>query len=355
MTAMHSPKPGHAVLAKYDHPAAWTAKSLMAQSDQWIYTLSEADVAELDAALQQIKARGLQVPNFGKDEFHIPQLAARLEPYKASLDFGLGILYLKGFPISRYTKDQASAIFWGIGSHIGKSWVQNNRGHVLGDIRDEGRSFDDPLARGYQTTADLDMHTDGADMVALLCLKQAPEGGENQLSSAVAAYNKLVDSNPQALRHLLDNTYCFDWRGEEPAGEEPFHRAKVLCPVEGAVACLNIIPYILSAQRFPQVPRLTAEDLAAFDAFKKAVWDDELVVRVRQEPGDMLFLNNHYHLHARSTFRDAEEPGEKRHLRRLWLESPAWQGKRPAAMENLLRVSNTWKHPESSVQMWDHL
>ncbi len=355
MTAMPVTKPVHAVLGTIDHPAAWTAQSLMAQTDKWVYTLSTDDVAELDAALQQVKAKGLQVPNFGKDDFPIPQLAARLESYKAGLDFGLGIFYIKGFPISRYTKDQASAIFWGIGCHIGKSWVQNNRGHVLGDIRDEGRSFDDPLARGYQTTADLDMHTDGADMVALLCLKQAPEGGENQFSSAVSAYNRLLECNPQALEHLLNTEYCIDWRGEEPAGEEPFHRARVFCPVDGAVACLNLIGYIRSAQRFPQVPRLTEQDLAAFAAFDKAIWDEELVVRVRQEPGDMLFLNNHYHLHARSTFRDADEPSEKRHLRRLWLESLAWQGKRPAAMENLLRVSNTWKHPESSVQMWDHL
>lgn len=207
MTAMPVTKPVHAVLGTIDHPAAWTAQSLMAQTDKWVYTLSTDDVAELDAALQQVKAKGLQVPNFGKDDFPIPQLAARLESYKAGLDFGLGIFYIKGFPISRYTKDQASAIFWGIGCHIGKSWVQNNRGHVLGDIRDEGRSFDDPLARGYQTTADLDMHTDGADMVALLCLKQAPEGGENQFSSVVSAYNRLLECNPQALEHLLNTEY----------------------------------------------------------------------------------------------------------------------------------------------------
>jgi alpha-ketoglutarate-dependent taurine dioxygenase len=342
-------------LTKIVHPAAWTAKSLMEQTDKWIYQFTEEDVAELEAALQSVKAKGLFVPHFGKDDFPMPKLAAKLAQYKHSLDFGLGILYLKGFPISRFSKDQASAIFWGIGSHIGRSWAQNNRGHLLGDIRDEGRSFDDPMARGYQTTADLDMHTDGADMVALLCLKQAPEGGENQFSSAVSAYNKLLETNPQALRHLLETEYCIDWRGEEPAGEEPFHRARIFSPVEGAAACLNLMAYIHSAQRFPQVPRLTEEDLAAFDAFEKAMWDEELVVRVRQEPGDMLFLNNHYHLHARSTFRDAEEPSEKRHLRRLWLESLEWGGQRPKSMENLLRVSNTWRTPDSAVQMWDHM
>ena len=342
-------------LAKIDHPAAWTAESLMAQSDKWIYHLTADDIAELDAALQAVKAKGLVVPHFGKADFPMPKLAAKLASYKDCLDFGLGFLYLKGFPVRQYSKDQASAIFWGIGAHIGRAWVQNNRGHLLGDIRDEGRKLDDPMARGYQTTADLDMHTDGADMVGLLCLRQAPEGGENQFSSAVSAYNKLLETNPKALQRLLDTEYCIDWRGEEPAGEEPFHRAKILSPVEGAVACLNLIAYVRSAQRLPEVPRLTEEDIEAFAAFEKAIWDEELVVRVRQEPGDMLFLNNHYNLHARSTFSDVEDPMEKRHLRRLWLESLEWGGKRSKAMENLLRVSNTWKTPNSDVQMWDHM
>ena len=66
-------------LAKIDHPAAWTVKSLMAQQDQWIYQLTDDDIAALDAALQQIKARGLIVPKFGTADFAMPKLAAKLK------------------------------------------------------------------------------------------------------------------------------------------------------------------------------------------------------------------------------------------------------------------------------------
>jgi len=37
-----------------------------------------------------------------------------------------------------------------------------------------GESLEDTSARGYQTTATLDVHTDGADLVGLRCLRQAP-------------------------------------------------------------------------------------------------------------------------------------------------------------------------------------
>lgn len=343
-------------LAKIDHPAAWTAKSLMAQQDEWIYQLTDDDVAELDAALQQIKARGLIVPKFGTADFPMPQLAAKLKDFIQSLSIGMGIFYLRGFPVQRYSKDDASAIFWGIGAHIGRPWQQNARGHVLGDVINEGRDpKKDMNARGYQSTMELDLHTDGADIVGLLCLKQAPEGGENQLCSAVSAFNQVVEENPVAARHLLETEYCFDWRGEEQPGEAPYYHSKMLNRLEdGGIACFCIFEYVRSSQRFEEVPRLTDADVAAFEAFNKAKWNESLVFRLRQVPGDMLFLNNHFMMHARSEFKDSEDPKERRHLRRLWLETDDWVGKRPAAMGTLLsNARNYWEKNDVGVQMWD--
>ncbi len=347
-----------AQLSKIDHPAAWTAKSLMAQQDQWIYQLTEDDIAELDAGLQQIKAKGLAVPKFGKAEFPMPRLAAKLQSYIQRLSTGLGIFYLRGFPVERYTKDQASAIFWGIGAYFGRPWQQNARGHVLGDVINEGRDpMKDPTARGYQSTAELDLHTDGADLVGLLCLKQAPEGGENQLCSAVAVFNKLIEENPAVASRLLDTEYCIDSRGEEQPGEKPYYRSRLLNRLDdGGIACFCLTDYVRSAQRFEDVPQLTEEDLQAFEVFKKAKWDESLVLRLRQVAGDMLFLNNHFMMHARSEFKDAEDSRERRHLRRLWLETDDWVGKRPAAMNTLLvNARNHWAKNDVGVQMWDHL
>lgn len=345
-------------LAKIDHPAAWTAQELMAQQEKWAYQLTEADIAELDAALQHLKAEGLMVPNFGKDEFPMPNLAAKLKPIIQSLSTGLGIFYLRGFPMERYTKDQASAIYWGISAYMGRPWQQNARGHVLGDVINEGRNpYTDPTARGYQSTVDLDLHTDGSDLVGLLCLKQAPEGGENQLCSAVAVFNKVVEENPAVAKHLLETEYCIDWRGEEQPGEKPYYKSRLINRLDdGGIACFCLTDYVLSAQRYDEVPRLTQEDLEAFEVFKKAKWDSELVFRLRQVAGDMLFVNNHFMMHARSEYKDEEGLENRRHLRRLWLETDDWIGRRPAAMGTLLtNARNHWEKNDVGVKMWDHM
>lgn len=152
--------------------------------------------------------------------------------------------------------------------------------------------------------------------------------------------------------------WCIDWRGEEPPGSKPYYVAPLFTMVEDEVTCFDIVPYVESAQRLEEVPRLTEQDLAALDVFKKTTWDEQLLVRIMQQPGDITFLNNHYHLHARSDFVDAEEVSEKRHLRRLWLETAAWGGgRRPKAMETLLAVSRShWdQNSDGTVQIWDHM
>lgn len=343
-------------IEKVNHRAAWTAKTLTAQSAAWIYMLREDDIAELDSAMRSVKAKGLVVPNFNKDDFPIPGLMAHLTEFKKELEFGLGIMLLKGLPIERYSKDEASAIYWGIGAHIGKPWEQNLRGHLLGDIIDEGKTLEDTAARGYQTTQHLDFHTDGSDFVALICLKQAPEGGEFQISSAVAAFNKMTDADPESLQYLLDTPIPYDWRGEEPTGTAPFHNTLLFERIKDGLGCFSLPFYVESSQRHPDARRLTDMDRKALAALDKAVCDPELVFEFKKVPGDIAFLNNNFHLHARSSYVNSPDPKEKRHLRRLWLESPAWEGRRPQGMQNILRIAHGfWAKPNPTVPMWDNV
>ena len=76
-------------LTKIDHAAAWTAKELMEQTDKWVYKLTDENLAELDTAFRQIKSKGLVAPFFGKDDFPIPKLAAKIEEFREQLESGL--------------------------------------------------------------------------------------------------------------------------------------------------------------------------------------------------------------------------------------------------------------------------
>ncbi len=187
-------------LTKINHAAAWTSDELSQRNGEWVYRLTESDLLELDKALEGLKAAGKEIPNFNGDDFRAPSLLGKLQPMIEGLDTGLGILQIVGMPPEKYSKDQASTIFWGLGAHIGHPWEQNANGDVLGDVRDTGKKITDPSVRGYQTDVEMELHTDIADVTGLLCLNKAAEGGASQIASSISILNHLIENEPLAAR-----------------------------------------------------------------------------------------------------------------------------------------------------------
>ncbi|MCH8201006.1 MAG: TauD/TfdA family dioxygenase, partial [Chloroflexi bacterium] len=93
---------------------------------------------------------------------------------------------------------RTAAAFWGMGLRIGDPVSQNYKGHLLGHVLDlMGDSRDkDPTTRAYNTSSELDYHTDSCDVVVLLCLQKAKSGGLSSVASAVAVYNEMLRRRP---------------------------------------------------------------------------------------------------------------------------------------------------------------
>jgi hypothetical protein len=55
---------------------------------------------------------------------------------------------------------------------------------VLGDVTDQGKTIDDPTARGNELgRIALEYHCDGSDLIGLLCLMTAAEGGSRRAAA----------------------------------------------------------------------------------------------------------------------------------------------------------------------------
>jgi hypothetical protein len=80
--------------------------------------------------------------------------------------------------------------------------------------------------------------------------------------------------------------------------------------------------YIESAQRFADVPRLTAKQIEALDLFDAIAARPGMAISFQMEPGDLQIANNYCVLHARTHFEDYEDFAQRRHLLRLWLAAP---------------------------------
>ena len=308
--------------------AEWSARDV-ADARQWTYRFTDDDIKELDAALEYAKARVDDVLDITRELFPLPGLAPVIDRVEEELINGRGFMRFSGLPMDRYDNDDASAIYWGIGMHLGNPWPQNKHGHLLGDVRDQGKKRGDPTARGNEIgCVRFPYHTDGSDLVGLFCLRKAKAGGTSTVANSVRIHNDMVRWRPD-LAALLYRPVIYDMRGEEPPGAKPYYEMPIFTRHGDRLFVRYIRTYIDSARRFPEVPSLTPEFVEAFDMVDRLASNPDYNVYMDFEPGDMQFVNNYHVLHARTAYEDYPEPDRKRFLKRLWLETRKLQDRPP--------------------------
>ena len=299
--------------------AAWVGPDI-ADDPFWIAHLDDRALTEIDDALEHVEKRGLTIP-FGAEDFPLDTAADFITSIPGVLEDEQGFLLVRGIDRSRYTVEQCELIYWGIGVHLGRPISQNTRGHLLGHVRDEGKSFDDPTARGYQTSAKMDFHADQlpVDVLGLFCVRAAKEGGASALISVGAVHNALAEERPDLLE-VLYQPFNLDWRGEEPEGERPWYTSPMFSSFGGKVTSrITSRQYFNSVTRYGEELALTDIQREALDAVQQIANRPELRLSMMMQEGDMQFLNNHAILHAREAFTDHEDPDLKRHLLRMWI------------------------------------
>jgi hypothetical protein len=310
---------------KMTGPAAWVGVDMAQRENEWLVRLSSAQVAELEDAARHYLSLGRDVGQITAADFPLRAFGDHLEALKHKLLHGIGIEMLRGLPIARYSQELAATIFCGIGAHLGSARSQNAAGHILGHVRDMGADAADPGTRIYQTHERQTFHTDSADVVGLLCVRAAREGGQSLVVSALSIYNRMLAERPDLLALLFD-PLATDRRGEVPDGAKPYMEIPPLSWHAGYLTVFYQRQYIDSARRFEGAMRLTPAHVEALDMFDALANDPELHLRMELQPGDMQFVYNHSQLHDRTAFVDWPEPSRRRHLLRLWLSI---EGDRP--------------------------
>ncbi len=291
----------------------------VADPKKWTVELTAGDHRELDHALKTAKSVSDNLLEIGRESFPLDGLAAKLAGVERELIDGRGFVRISALDVARYSDDDLTMLYWGIGMHLGDPWPQNKYGHMMGDVTDQGKKLDDPTVRGNELgLVGLDYHTDGSDLVGLMCLRKAKSGGLSCVANVVAIYNELVRTRPD-LAAALYEPLPWDYRGEQPAGGPNFYMRSVFTEHEGRLFNFFVPQYIKASQRHPEAPRLSPLARDAIDAVSEMARDPQFNVYMELPPGSMQFINNYHVLHGRMAYEDDVANGYKRHLKRLWL------------------------------------
>lgn len=299
-------------------PAAWYRADLERRRD-WIHALLPSEIDEIETALRTSKERGAALLGIGPETFPLPTLAGKLRAIRDEVMKGRGIGLLRGLPVERYALEDVARIYMGIGRHLGTLRSQNAAGHVLGHVCDIGHDHHkNANQRGYAAAGPMGFHTDSVDIVALMCLTPAKQGGDTKVVSSVTVHNEIWKRRPD-LAPLLFEPVFRDRRGEVPEGKDPWWIMPIYQWHEGDLFSHYSSVYIRSAQRFGEATRFSQAQLELFDLLEAVAEDPALYLQMPFAAGDIQFVNNHHLFHGRAAYEDWPEADRRRHLLRLWI------------------------------------
>jgi len=313
------------------HGACVWAGSEMGQDRRWVKEFPTGLLSQIDIA---VKATGdLDWHQINRRNFALPGTDAFFDDVREELENGSGMVKLRGLDVNRYSEAQLRRLWYGIGAYLGTPMYQNRFGELMRDIRDEGMggaklygettdaSGKQFLSSGARTlsSGQLRFHTDRCDVVGLLCVRQASEGGVSKLASSATVYNAIRQRRPD-LHALLCRPIPRSRFGEEAGGEHVAYELPVFGVKDGKLTSHFSLTYIENAQMLPNARKLSDAEHEAI-AMLMAVAEEECF-EMRFEPGDIQLLNNHIIYHGRTAFKDDQSAGQDRLLMRLWLSVP---------------------------------
>jgi hypothetical protein len=299
-------------------PAAWRGPDI-ATSEEWKIELDDAARREVLQALAHLKSLERPLRDVSAEDFPLPTLAPVLQGVVDELLDGRGFILIRGVPIEGLSEPDTELLYWGIGQHVGRPIHQKTEDDLLVHIRDMGRDRNNPLVRGFETSAHLDYHCDSSDVVGLLCVRPAKSGGVSTIVSSVAVHDELVRRHPD-LADLLHEQWWHDRRSGD--GPESFFQCSVFAERDGKLFAHYGRAYMESATRADHVPELTPQQVRAMDELDRLTNSPEFVLNMNFRPGDIQLLNNYTIMHARTEYEDYPEPERRRDLIRLWLTIP---------------------------------
>ncbi|MDB5731439.1 MAG: TauD/TfdA family dioxygenase, partial [Variovorax sp.] len=118
----------------YHGKSNWLAAD-MKDPAEWMIQLSEAQIADLDRALDSAKSAGVTIDKLTKESFPLEVFDKLVPEIQDRLENGRGIVVLRGLPAEKYSRDELRLMYWGMGLYLGTAVSQSSKGDLLGDVR----------------------------------------------------------------------------------------------------------------------------------------------------------------------------------------------------------------------------
>lgn len=303
----------------FEGEKVWTGDSLRPES--WLLPIPREVMEELERVVEFLRTQQLPVYLLRPEQFALPAAADLMNRVRDILDDGAGLAQLDRLPLERWSRQEATAVYWLLGQLLKQPVAQEWDGLVFKDILDEGGGQDSGNERAV-TSNELIFHTDNSgnkvipNYVSLLCLQPALEGGHSRICSLYPVHNKMREQAPELLERLYGG-YYHDRLGIQTPGTEQVLKAPVISfDGERLLGRYSLNKIGLAYRNLDQ--QMDEPGRKALDTLVDIIAREGLAIEMKLEKGQIQYFNNRECLHHRSGYTDHEDPALRRHMLRLW-------------------------------------
>jgi len=297
-----------------DENLVWD-KSLENKPEKFCVKLTSKTINELKRNRKELK---------NLDERSFPELKNEINGLKITkILHGVGFLIIDGKSFLDFSKVEIIKIYEIICNILGTLYIQNINSEKIVEIKDEGKSMASG-GRYHQTKTGGSYHTDSPhwtnvpDLVGMLCINQAKEGGTSKFVSAYTIHNQLLNEQKDKLKTLYEK-FHFDKRGEFKTNESQTVFESIFAFKDGKLYCRFLKDYIVAGHKIKNYPltKLQESSLQSLDEISK---NENNVLSYDLKSNDIVFFDNHRILHGRTEFEDYEDENRKRRFLRTWIK-----------------------------------
>ena len=142
-----------------------------------------------------------------RETFPLPSLGRRLRDLSKEVHCGRGFVVIRNFPVDRLEKEDIITAYAGVSSYLASLRALSDRsGAVIVHVTDLHQH--EKVGTPAYTNDRQGFHTDNGDVVSLLALGVAEEGGASKLASSWHIYNILAETRPDLIHTMAEQWPC---------------------------------------------------------------------------------------------------------------------------------------------------
>ena len=296
----------------------------------WDKTLSdkrEQFVVHLDSEIiQELIERRNELDSINKND--LPLFKKKILNFRNErlLD-GVGLFVIDGICMESFSVKEKTSIYTLASKILGELVIQNIKQEKIVEIKDIGKSMKTG-GRYHETKEGGSHHTDSPqwknvpDYLGLFCVHNAKKGGTNLFLSAYTIHNRILQERKDLLDIFYEKFY-FDKRGEFKDGESPTVFQPIFELKNKKLFFRYLRNYIDAGHDIQNQP-LSQPQKDALTYLDNLMRMEDITLKYDLKPGDMVFSDNNWVVHGRTSFEDYDDENLKRFMLRTWIKDQTY-------------------------------